>query len=86
MQNVPRIYLNEILEPGKTFPIDKDVVHYLRRVMRRNDCLVFNNGNEYFANLNSDDKTIVIGEKTNHIDPSNNINCSLHQLKKLMIY
>ncbi|MFQ6703681.1 MAG: RsmE family RNA methyltransferase [Alphaproteobacteria bacterium] len=71
MQNVPRIYLDEILESGKSFPIDKDVVHYLRRVMRRDDCLVFNDGIEYNAKLTDDNKNIVIGEKTNHVDPSN---------------
>lgn len=71
MQNVPRIYLDEILESGKSFPIDKDVVHYLRRVMRRDDCLVFNDGVEYNAKLTDDNKSIIIGEKTNHVDPSN---------------
>lgn len=71
MQNVPRIYLDEILESGKSFPIDKDVVHYLRRVMRRDDCLVFNDGVEYNAKLIDDNKSIIIGEKTNHVDPSN---------------
>lgn len=71
MQNVPRIYLDEILESGKSFPIDKDVVHYLCRVMRRDDCLVFNDGVEYNAKLTDDNKNIVIGEKTNHVDPSN---------------
>lgn len=71
MQNVPRIYLDEILESGKSFPIDKDVVHYLRRVMRRDDCLVFNDGIEYNAKLTDDNKSIIIGEKTNHVDPSN---------------
>lgn len=73
MQNVPRIYLNENLESGKSFQIDKDVVHYLRRVMRRNDCLVFNDGNEYRAILSDDNKNIIIGEKTNRDDPSNDI-------------
>lgn len=71
MQNVPRIYLNENLESGKLFQIDKDVVHYLRRVMRRDDCLVFNKGMEYTAKLSDDNKSIFIGEKTNHVDPSN---------------
>ena len=71
MQNVPRIYLDEILESGKSFPIDKGVVHYLRRVMRRDDCLVFNKGMEYTAKLSDDNKSIFIGEKTNHVDPSN---------------
>lgn len=83
MQNVPRIYLNEDLESGKTFLIDKDVVHYLRRVMRRGDCLVFNNGSEYNASLSEDNKSIFIGEKTNHLDPSNNIVLYFAPIKKM---
>ena len=82
MQNVPRIYLDEILESGKSFPIDKDVVHYLRRVMRRDDCLVFNDGVEYSAKLTDDNKSIIIGEKTNHVDPSNDIVFYFSPIKK----
>ena len=82
MQNVPRIFLNENLESGKAFPIDKDIVHYLRRVMRRGDCLVFNNGIEYNAMLSEDDKNIYIGEKTNRADPSNDIVFYFAPIKK----
>ncbi len=83
MQNVPRIYLNENLESGKSFPIDKDVVHYLRRVMRRDNCLVFNKGIEYTAILSDDNKSIIIGEKTNRIDPSNDIVFYFAPIKKI---
>ena len=82
MQNVPRIFLNENLESGKAFPINKDIVHYLRRVMRRGDCLVFNNGVEYNAFLSEDDKNIYIGEKTNRVDPSNDIIFCFAPIKK----
>lgn len=83
MQNIPRIFLNYNLESGKSFPIDKDVVHYLRRVMRRNDCLVFNNGNEYTAVLSDDDKFVVIGKKTDHVDPSNDLILCFAPIKKM---
>jgi 16S rRNA (uracil1498-N3)-methyltransferase len=83
MQNVPRIYLNEDLMTGKSFSVDKDVVHYLRRVMRRADCLVFNNGVEYSAILSDDNKNIIIGEKTNHNDPSNDIVLYFAPIKKV---
>ena len=83
MQNVPRIYLNENLETGKTFPIDKDVVHYLRRVMRRDDCLVFNGGAEYSATLSDDNKNIIVGKKTNRIDPGNDIIFYFAPIKKV---
>jgi len=83
MQNIPRIYLNEGLETGKKILVDKDIVHYLCRVMRRNDCLVFNNGDEYNAILSNDDKNIIIGEKTNRIDPSNDVVLYFAPIKKL---
>jgi len=83
MQNIPRIFLNQDLKSGQTFPIDKDVVHYLRHVMRRNDCLVFNNGVEYGAHLSDDCKYIVIDEKTNHIDPSGDITLYFAPIKKM---
>jgi len=83
MQNIPRIFLNQDLTPGKSFPVDKDTVHYLRRVMRRNDCLVFNNGVEYGAVLSDDDKYITIGNKTEHTDPSNNLVLCFAPIKKI---
>lgn len=82
MQNIPRIFLNYDLDVGKSFPADKDVVHYLSRVMRRRDCLVFNNGVEYNATLSDDDKFLMVGEKTNHIDPSNNLFFCFAPIKK----
>lgn len=83
MQNIPRIYLNDKLESGKTFPVDKEVVHYLRRVMRRDNCLVFNNGDEYFAQISDDNKNIMIGEKTKHEDPSNDVVFYFAPIKKM---
>ena len=83
MQNIPRIFLNQNLESGKSFPVDKDVVHYLRRVMRRNDCLVFNNGDEYTATLSDNDKFIILGKKTDHNDPSNNLTLCFAPIKKI---
>ena len=83
MQNIPRIFLNQDLENGKIFPVDRDVVHYLQRVMRRNDCLVFNNGVEYIAYLSNDNKNIIIGDKTNHVDPSNDIILYFAPIKKI---
>ena len=83
MQNIPRIFLDENLESGKFFPIDKNIVHYLSRVMRRRDCLVFNNGVEYNAQLSDDDKHIKIGNKTNHVDPSNDLTLCFAPIKKI---
>ena len=82
MQNIPRIYIDEPIESGKTMAIDKNIVHYLRHVMRRNDCLVFNAGDEYMATLSEDNKNIIIGSKTDHVDPSNDIEFYFAPVKK----
>lgn len=83
MQNIPRIFFDAYLETNKKLSVDKDVVHYLRRVMRRGDCLIFNNGDEFNAVLSDDDKFIVVGEKTEHIDPSNNLTLFFAPIKKI---
>ena len=83
MQNVPRLFLNQNLCAGKKFPADKEFVHYLRHVMRRGDCLVFNDGAEYKAHLSDDDKNVIIDEKTNHVDPSNDIVLYFAPIKRL---
>lgn len=83
MQNTPRIYINEDLNTDKTIPVDKDIVHYLHRVMRRRDCLVFNGGTEYTAMLSDDNKCIIVGAKTSHVDPSNNLILCFAPIKKI---
>ena len=83
MQNVPRIYIDMNIIGGQRLPVDKNVVHYLRRVMRRNDCLVFNDGTEYNAILSEDDKFLIVKERTNHIDPSNNLTLCFAPIKRL---
>ena len=82
MQNIPRIYIDEKLSAGKSFAVDKDIAHYLRRVMRRDDCLVFNNGVEYTARLSGDNKYIVIENQTQHVDPSNDLILYFAPIKK----
>ena len=83
MQNIPRIFINEKIESGKSIAVDKDIVHYLRRVMRRDDCLAFNGGDEYVATLSTDNKNIVIGNKTEHVDPSNDLVLYFAPIKKI---
>lgn len=83
MQNTPRIFINQNLESGKIIPVDKNTVHYLRHVMRRGDCLVFNNGTEYNAVLSDGDKNIIIGDKTDRADPSNDLIFYFAPIKKL---
>ena len=73
MKNIPRIFINENIQNGTIIPANKDIVHYLTRVMRTDTCLVFGNGNEYNAKLTDDKKSLIIGNQTNHTDPSGNI-------------
>jgi 16S rRNA (uracil1498-N3)-methyltransferase len=80
MKNVPRIFLNESLQPGKIIPIEKDVQHYLKKVMRTDSCLVFNGGLEFNASL--DGGAILIGCVTEHLDPSNDIIFYFAPIKK----
>jgi 16S rRNA (uracil1498-N3)-methyltransferase len=49
MQNVPRIYLDANLAPGAELPLAPDVAHYLGRVMRAENFVVFNAGREFVA-------------------------------------
>ena len=83
MQNIPRIFLNQHLETGKNIPADKNVVHYLRRVMRTDNCLVFNDGVEYNAHLSDDNNLIIIGDKTEHVDPGNDLTLCFAPIKRL---
>jgi len=73
MKNIPRIFINENLTPNAKIPVDKDILHYLGRVMRTNKCLVFNNGAEFNAELVDNSGVLIVGAKTEHADPSNNI-------------
>jgi 16S rRNA (uracil1498-N3)-methyltransferase len=72
MKNIPRIFLEDNIQVGGRVAINRDVAHYLSRVMRTDRCLVFGDGNEYSAELSPDAKFLNICEKTSHIDTSNN--------------
>ncbi|MDL2295577.1 16S rRNA (uracil(1498)-N(3))-methyltransferase [Lachnospiraceae bacterium OttesenSCG-928-E19] len=82
MKNIPRIFINEKIEPGLAIAVGKEVTHYLQRVMRTNNCLVFNNGLEFNAALSDDGKSLVIGCVTDHLDPSNDITFCFAPIKK----
>lgn len=83
MQNIPRIYIDEPIEDGKMVAADKNIAHYLRHVMRRNDCLVFHDGVEYNATLSEDNKNIIVASETNHVDPSNDVVLCFAPIKKI---
>lgn len=83
MKNIPRIFVGNDIQSGIQIPASKDIVHYLTRVMRRNDCLCFGGGNEFCATLSDDKKFIIIGDKTAHSDPSNNITLMFAPIKRM---
>lgn len=82
MKNIPRIFIDGEIVTGKSVPASRDVAHYLLRVMRTNECLVFGNGNEYSATLSPNSEYLIIGEKTEHTDPSNNITLMFSPIKR----
>ena len=73
MKNIPRIFVGDNIATGMNLVSDKSVAHYLTHVMRTHDFLAFGGGCEFNARISDDGKNIIIGDKTNHADPSNNI-------------
>lgn len=73
MKNIPRIFIGENARAGGRVPVASDVAHYLTRVMRRHDCLVFGCGREFTATLSDDGRFLNIGAQTLHNDPSGNV-------------
>ena len=82
MKNIPRIYLGDNLKTGTQISASKDVVHYLKHVMRCSDFVVFGAGHEFSASLTADGKYIDIGLQTEHIDPSNDITLMFSPVKR----
>lgn len=70
MKNIPRIFVGDDVQSGKILSASREVSHYLTRVMRRRDFLAFGGGHEFNAILGDGDKTVIIGEKTAHTDPT----------------
>ncbi|MBO5696110.1 MAG: 16S rRNA (uracil(1498)-N(3))-methyltransferase [Alphaproteobacteria bacterium] len=83
MKNIPRIFVGDTLYAGIAIPVGREVSHYLQRVMRRNDCLAFGGGVEYRAELSPDGKLLLIGDKTDHLDPSNNVTLMFSPIKRM---
>ena len=82
MKNIPRIFVGENIASGMVIPVERSVSHYLTRVMRTTDCLVFGNGNEYSAVLSDDGRVLTVGAQTAHPDPSNNIRLMFAPIKR----
>ena len=82
MKNIPRIFMGDNLATGVSIPLDRGTMHYLTRVMRTNSCLAFGGGNEYRATISDDEKNLIIGDKTEHVDPSNDVTLMFAPIKR----
>lgn len=82
MKNIPRIFVGPSIATGTQIPVARDVAHYLTRVMRTTNCLVFGDGNEYSANLSDDGRTLIVGDSTAHPDPSGPITLMFAPIKR----
>lgn len=83
MKNIPRIFVGDNVKCGMIIPADKSVVHYLTRVMRTHDFLAFGGGTEFNAHIMDDDKSIMIGNQTEHIDPTGDITLYFAPIKRI---
>ena len=83
MKNIPRVFVDGGLKQGTTVPVSREISHYLTRVMRTENCLVFDGGNEFAATLSADGKNIIVGKKTAHTDPSNDITLYFAPIKRI---
>ena len=73
MKNIPRIFVGDNIKTGMIIPAPREIMHYLTRVMRRNDAIAFGGGHEFNAKLDDSGKHIIIGNDTGRTDPSNDI-------------
>lgn len=80
MKNIPRIYIADELEIGKTIPLSKELAHYLTRVMRTDECIVFGGGLEFTAKITNYQLSII--NSTNRPDPSNNMTLAFAPIKQ----
>ena len=83
MKNIPRIFMGDNIKTGNIIPIGRDTAHYLTHVMRTRDCLAFGGGFEFNAHISDDEKSMIIGNKTEHTDPSNDITLYFAPIKRV---
>jgi len=83
MKNIPRIFIDSDIKPGDIISATRDVAHYLGHVMRTNECRVFGGGDEFVAKLTDDGKNLVVGDKTPHSDPSNDVTLYFAPIKRV---
>ncbi len=80
MKNTPRIFIDEKLEVGKQIGLHREQLHYLTKVMRTDECIVFNGSLEFNAKIVNG--LLLILNSTNRPDPSNTITLAFAPIKK----
>ena len=73
MKNIPRIFVGDNVQNGMIIPLSRETSHYLTRVMRTSNVIVFGGGQEFSANVDTNGKNIIVGENTGHPDPTGDI-------------
>ena len=73
MKNIPRIFVGDNVQNGMIIPLSRETFHYLTRVMRTSNVIVFGGGQEFSANVDTNGKNIIVGENTGHPDPTGDI-------------
>ena len=73
MKNIPRIFIGNDVKSGNIIPAPRDIAHYLTRVMRTRNAIVFGGGHEYAAEIDDAGKNIIVGGQTGRNDPTGDI-------------
>lgn len=82
MKNIPRIFVGNDVSENTVVPIERDIAHYLQRVMRTDKCLAFGGGKEFSAALSDDKKCLIVNSQTEHNDPSNDLTLMFAPIKR----
>jgi len=82
MKNIPRIFIGNNVQKGMIIPLSRETAHYLTRVMRTTNTIVFGGGHEFNANLDESGKNIIVGDDTGRGDPSGDITLYFAPIKR----
>lgn len=82
MKNIPRIFIGNDIKTGMIIPAPREIAHYLGRVMRTHNAIVFGGGHEYTATLDDAGKNIIVGADTGHTDPTRDITLYFAPVKR----
>jgi len=83
MKNIPRIFISDNVKNGMIIPLSREIAHYLTRVMRTSNAIVFGGGHEFSANVDESGKNIIVGDDTGRSDPTSDITLYFAPIKRL---